>query len=412
MIEIRSAPDRLTGSISLPASKSIYNRVLIIRALGELDFTIQNTPEAEDSRNLLENLSNIREGGAEQTIDVGPAGTNMRFLTALHAVKKGEYILKGSERMHQRPIGILADALRKLGANIEYLGDEGFPPLRVKNAQLQGGRVKVASGVSSQYVSALMMIGPVLPGGLELYLAGEPVSKPYIQMTRKIMESCGATVEWRRERIKIAPTGYRRSDDFVVEADWSAASYWYAMAAMAKESDLFLSGILRESVQGDAILWQWLKEFGIHSQWQQGGVSICREGAPSVDVFQKDFKATPDLAQTFIALLAGLQIPGKISGLKTLAIKETNRIDAMKAEMAKFGASLRYENEMLQIPECEVHCPREIIRTYNDHRMAMALATLGALCQPIRIDDGSVVAKSYPGFWNDMKKVGFSVGGQ
>lgn len=407
MIAIQAAPASLTGRISLPVSKSIYNRVLVIRELEGQGFAIQNTPEAEDSGNLLKNISKLRRDRAEQEIDVGPAGTNMRFLTAFLSVKKGNTILKGSERMHKRPIGILVDALRSLGADIEYLGNEGFPPLRIKTSEMQGGKVSIASGVSSQYISALMLIGPVLPKGLELALVGDPVSLPYIRMTRKIMEACGALVEWKGERIKIEPTGYRRTEDFVVEADWSAASYWYAMAALAQKSDLMLDGLHRMSIQGDSVLQEWFINFGVISEWQEDGLHIHKKDIPSMKFFSQDFTGSPDLAQTFIALLAGRGIPASLIGFKTLEIKETNRIEAMTAEMARFGVILQYKKDHLQIPVSKVRCPNEILCTYKDHRMAMALAVLSIVCAPLRIDDEKVVAKSYPRFWEDLESVGF-----
>ncbi|MCF8308825.1 MAG: 3-phosphoshikimate 1-carboxyvinyltransferase [Bacteroidales bacterium] len=410
MIEIQHAPANLRGSITLPASKSISNRVLIIRELSDTRFKIENISTSEDSQNLLKNLELIRARGQKvKEIDVGAAGTNMRFLTAVLAVSNGEYILKGSERMHQRPVKILVEALKKLGAVIEYLENEGYPPLRIKPGSLTGGSLEVPSGVSSQYISALMMIAPVLPRGLHLSLTGQTVSLPYIEMTAQIMESFGARVQWDEERISIAPTGYRRSTDFSVESDWSAASYWYAMAAAAQKSDLILKNFHNKSLQGDAVISDWFGDFGIKTEWQEKGVRIRKAGKPQIREFVKDFTNNPDLAQTFMALLPVLEIPGKLSGLQTLRIKETDRIKAMSGEMARFGIKFRLENEILKISPVKPGYTDEPVQTYQDHRMAMALSLLAYAVTPLKLDNENVVSKSYPDFWNDLQHLGFVI---
>lgn len=410
MIEIQSAPASLKGSISLPASKSISNRVLIIRELCNTRFKIKNISSSQDTWNLLNNLESIHNQDAKvKEIDVGAAGTNMRFLIAFFAVIPGEYILKGTERMHQRPVKILVDALNMLGANIEYLEKKGYPPLRIKPGNIKGGSLEVSSGVSSQFISALMMIAPVIPDGLQLSLSGQVVSLPYIKMTERIMESCGADVQWNGKRVSIPPTGYSRDPAFSVESDWSAASYWYAMAAAAQHPDVLLKNLHNNSLQGDAEVSNWFRDFGINSDWVEDGVRIRKMNKPHLKEFVKDFTNTPDLAQTFIALLPVLEIPGKISGLQTLRIKETDRIEAMTTEMARFGIKLRFVNETLQIPPIKPKYTEESVQTYHDHRMAMALSVLAYAVPVLKLDNENVVSKSYPDFWSDLQQMGFLI---
>ncbi|MCF8232378.1 MAG: 3-phosphoshikimate 1-carboxyvinyltransferase [Bacteroidales bacterium] len=410
MIEIQSAPASLKGSISLPASKSISNRVLIIRELSNTRFKIKNISTSQDTRNLLENMEILHKSDAKvKEIDVGAAGTNMRFLIAFLAATPGEYVLKGTERMHQRPVKILVDALKKLGADIEYLENTGYPPLRINSGNLTGRNLEISSGVSSQYISALMMIAPVIPGGLQLSLSDQTVSLPYIKMTERIMASCGATVQWNGKRISIPPTGYSRNSEFSVESDWSAASYWYAMAAAAQSSDVLLKSLHNNSLQGDAEVSNWFRDFGIKSDWVEEGIRIRKVNEPQLKEFAKDFTNTPDLAQTFIALLPVLEIPGKISGLQTLRIKETDRIEAMTTEMARFGIKLRFVNETLQIPPVKPKYTEESVQTYHDHRMAMALSVLAYAVPVLKLDNENVVSKSYPDFWSDLRQMGFLI---
>jgi len=410
MIKIDSAPEVLQGQFTLPASKSICNRALIIRELSGNSFNIENISESEDSQNLKRNLNSLKQDAlAVQTVDVGPAGTNMRFLTALLSAMEGEYILKGSQRMHQRPVKVLVEALKSLGAEITYLENEGFPPLRIKPGRLRGGKIEIPSHVSSQFISSLMMIGPVLTEGLKLSLAGKTVSSSYIQMTREIMQACGAVVDWEKNGITIQPSGYSRKEDFLVEADWSAASYWYALATASKHSDILLKGLHQKSFQGDAVVRNWFKDFGIKTEWDGEGFRLMKQNQPKLTEFVQDFTNNPDLAQTMIPLLSLLKLTGKLTGLQTLRIKETDRIVAMQSEMAKFGVDLHFENEYLTVPPVWPKFSEKSVKTYKDHRMAMAMVILSYAFSPVKIEDETVVGKSYPRFWDDLQKAGFKM---
>ncbi len=413
MIKINSVPSSLIGEIALPASKSICNRALVIRSLSGNSFDVKNVSAAEDSQNLLKNLELLQENNSKsQIIDVGPAGTNMRFLSSFLAAGQGEYILQGSARMHQRPIDALVDVLKSLGANISYLHKEGYPPLKIKSGAMFGGFVQMPSDVSSQFISSLMMIGPVLSKGLQIELKGEPVSKSYIHMTSSIMEACGANLSWKENMITIEPTGYNRSEDFFVESDWSAASYWYAMAALSPATDLVLDGLHQTSFQGDAILKKWFSELGVKTEWEENRIHLTNTGSRHSGIFVRDFNNNPDLAQTFIPLLSLLKMPGKLSGLRTLRIKETDRIEAMKKEMAGFGVELNYDHkqDVLTVPPVRPKNKEQIVKTYKDHRMAMAMAMLGYAVAPLWIEEETVVGKSYPNYWHDLSKVGFDLG--
>jgi len=410
MLIIRAATTKLQGEVSLPASKSICNRVLVIRSLSGDSFDVKNISTANDSQNLLENLEKLKDKSSKiKKLDVGPAGTNMRFLMSVLVVIDGEYVLQGSERMHQRPVKELVKALRALGADIEYTGEDGFPPLKVKNGDMTGGHVEMNAEVSSQFISSLMMIGPVLPRGLKIKLNGEVVSRPYIDMTARIMKSCGARVSWQENLVTIEPGGYHREEDFFVEADWSAASYWYAMASLSSSSNLVLNGLQHESLQGDSVLKDWFREFGIVTEFSDNQARILKKSNPAIKAFEKDLKNNPDLAQTFIVLLSALEVKGRLSGLETLRIKETDRIEAMKIEMAKFGVELFTENDVVTIPAVRPAFSDTRIETWHDHRMAMAMSLLSYRITPLYIEDEGVVAKSYPGFWDDLKTLGFQI---
>lgn len=399
----------LSGSVDLPASKSICNRVLIIRALTANPFLIENISTAEDSQNLHNNLERFRQDKKSQlTLDVGPAGTNMRFLTAFLATKPGLYILKGTERMHQRPLKPLVNALKQLGAEIEYLEKEGYPPLRIHGKELTGGKVRLPADVSSQFVSALMMIGPHLGKGLVIKLEGDPVSYSYIHMTAGIMKQCGADVNLHGTEVKIAPVPYYRENSFAVESDWSAASYWYGMLALAGEGGISLPGLGKESLQGDSILGEWMEPFGIRTVFNEEGACLTKVKSEPF-AFSKDFTLAPDLAQTFITLLAAKGYEGKLTGLKTLRIKETDRLKAMKAELLKCGIVLDISTGSASLKPQKLKKPTVPVQTYHDHRMAMAFAMLALKTGTIEIQHPEVVGKSYPTFWKELEKAGMEL---
>ena len=411
MISLRFDKDAIKGKISLAGSKSISNRVLIIRALCEDDFEIHKLANANDTELLGQLL-----GTEEDVRDAGPAGTTFRFLTAYLSLQKGTQILTGSERMKQRPIGVLVDAMRHLGARIEYVEKEGYPPLKIYESSDIGqqDQLTIPANTSSQYISALLMIAPVLPNGLELTLDGEIVSLPYIQMTLNTMEYFGVQHQWNGNTITVKPQQYQ-AKPFTVEADWSAASYYYAMAVFAEEVDLQLDGLFENSVQGDSVLAEMMQEFGIQTTFNETGVHLSKKQV-SQEVFEWDFIQCPDLAQTLAVICAGAGVNGLFTGLKTLKIKETDRIKALQNELGKVNAWFNLlpdhitkdtkEHYLLEGKASWDETP--VFPTYEDHRMAMAFAPLAMLGE-IKIEEPNVVIKSYPDFWSDLEQLGFVV---
>lgn len=395
----------LKTSVTLPASKSISNRVLILNALGYGEDMIQNLAECDDTNVLVKALNSN-----DNAFDIGAAGTSMRFLTAFLSKIVGEWTITGSERMKNRPIRILVDALNSLGARIEYIEKEGYPPLRIFGSALQGGEISLAGDVSSQYISALLMIAPLMEKGLTLHLEGKIISRPYILLTLGLMKQFGVESEWNEQTIRIAPQIYTPVP-FTVESDWSAASYWYEIGALLKGSEIGLRGLFRDSLQGDAAGAKLFTQLGIKTTYTKEGV-LLKSNGESCRKLVYDFVNEPDLAQTFVVTCIALQIPFRFTGLQSLKIKETDRIEALKAEMRKLGYMLTdSHNSILEWNgercEAEVH---PVIATYEDHRMAMAFAPL-SLVRPegIAIADPEVVTKSYPCFWEDMKAAGFSI---
>ncbi len=402
-----SKPDKtLRGSIVLPGSKSVANRALIIHALSYSPYPIENLSESDDTR-VMEQVFNSNTN----VFDIGHAGTAMRFLTAFLAQIVGEWTITGSDRMKQRPIGILVDALNKLGARIEYLENEGFPPLKIFGSHLKGCVLELDGSVSSQYISALLMVAPTMEGGLTLRLKNKITSRPYIEMTLKLMEQFGVKHVWKGNEIRIAEQSYK-ARPFSVEADWSGASYWYEMAVMADELDLELIGLTTESLQGDAQIAKWFEQLGIDTVATETGSRLVKNGKLLPKNLNLNFIENPDVAQTFAVLCVMKQIPFHFTGLETLKIKETNRIAALQDELAKFGAQITepvhgelkwdgtFSLEKQATPEIE---------TYHDHRMALAFAPACQVFGPVAILDPMVVTKSYPGYWEDLKKVGFEV---
>lgn len=392
-------------SVQLPASKSICNRALILNALSYSPYEIQNLSDCDDTDVMVKALNSN-----DSHFDVKAAGTAMRFLTAFLSKVVGEWTITGTERMKNRPICILVDALNAVGAKIEYLEKEGFPPLRIMGSALQGGEISLDGGVSSQYISALLMIAPLMEKGLTLHLQGKVISKPYIHLTLQLMKQYGVESEWVGSTIKVAPQSYRPLP-YTVESDWSAASYWYEMMALSQQAEIELKGLFKESLQGDAAGAKLFAQLGVATDYKAGGVVLRKNG----NVCQKliyDFVNEPDLAQTFVTTCAFMNIPFRFTGLQSLKIKETDRIEALKCELRKLGYVLTDTNGSIlewngERCEPEAH---PVITTYEDHRMAMAFAPASLVRKEgIEIAHPEVVSKSYPHFWENLESAGFVV---
>ncbi len=405
----------IQGEITLDGSKSISNRVLLIKALCENDFEIKNISTSKDTTTLQKLLAQVATG---QTFDAGAAGTTYRFMTAYLSTQSGTQVLTGSARMKQRPIGILVDALRQLGAKIDYLENEAYPPLQIGEATNfgQNNHIQIAANTSSQYISALLMLAPTLPKGLDLELTGKIVSRSYIEMTLQTMAYFGIEHTWNEQTISIKPQPYQ-AKDFTVEADWSAASYYYAMAAFADQDlNLKLNGLYENSLQGDAIIAEMMEKFGVKTIFKEDFIYIKKSGEKRSPMFEWDFLLCPDIAQTMAVVCAGTGVQGLFTGLETLKIKETDRIQALQNELqklqvflsklpAKFSKRSQKDYYML---EGKALLDEPQFPTYEDHRMAMAFAPL-AMLGDIKIEEPKVVGKSYPAFWEDIQKLGFEV---
>lgn len=401
------APERLRGTVLLPASKSISNRALILHGLsgGNMD-EIDNLSDCDDTQVMIRAF---REQPG--VVDIMAAGTAMRFLTAYLSVTPGERVITGTKRMRQRPIAVLVDALRSLGASIEYVEKEGFPPLRITGKRLKGGVIELPGNVSSQYISALLMVAPMWTEGLIIQLTGEVISRPYIELTIQLMREFGAGVGWNTDTcLQVAPTRYHPVR-YSVESDWSAASYCYEMLALSRgDGELFLPRLHADSFQGDCKVAALFEKLGVYTSYEPEGVRLTKTGAVT-KCMEYDFVNQPDLAQTFVVTCALLNIPFRFTGLQSLKIKETDRIVALRCEMEKLGYSIGEENDSVLYWNGE-RCPAHLedaIATYQDHRMAMAFAPAVLRLPFIQIENPSVVSKSYPAYWKELGKLGFRI---
>ena len=400
-----SAPENINTNILLPSSKSICNRALIIKALSKHDGKIENLSECDDTFVMVRALSEMTD-----TIDIMAAGTAMRFLTAYLSVTEGEHIITGTERMRQRPIKILVDALRSLGADIEYTEKEGFPPLKIRGKELSGNVISLPGDISSQYISALMMIGPTLKNGLTLNLTGNIVSKPYINLTIQIMKEFGANAVWADEHTICISNDSYKPTPYYVESDWSAASYWYEMTALSDNARVELPGLFEKSFQGDSKVAELFEQLGVTTEYGDKNVVLTKSGKVT-DRMEYDFVNQPDLAQTFVVTCCMMGIPFRFSGLQSLKIKETDRMAALINEMKKLGYVISESDGSVLSWDGE-RCEADInpaIDTYEDHRMAMAFAPAALKLKNIRINNPQVVSKSYPGYWKDLTKAGFNI---
>ena len=407
-----TAPQRLDTTVDLPASKSISNRALIIHALSGGDTLPQNISDCDDTEVIVSALQDMPE-----EINIKAAGTAMRFMTAYLSLTPGTHVLTGTERMKHRPIGTLVDALRQLGADIEYMGEQGFPPLRITGKPLPGGELDMAGCISSQYISAMLIIGPLMEKGLRLHLTSDIISRPYIDLTLWMMGEFGADAKWvSADTIVVEPKPYKTRDYFI-ENDWSAASYWYEMVALSDDPDatVRLTGLTDCSKQGDSVTRYIFSLLGVKTKFEtrkQGvpqTVTLKRNGR-CVPKLEYDFVNSPDLAQTFVVTCLAKEIPFHFTGLATLKIKETDRIEALKREARKLGYVIesRNDSELLWNGErCEPS--DEGIDTYEDHRMALAFAPFALKRPGLGINNPQVVSKSYPKFWEDLKAAGFEV---
>lgn len=388
-----------SAEIPLEASKSESNRALIINAISGNKSTLYNLSNARDTQTMLRLLASD-----EETLDVLDAGTTMRFLTAYSILDDKPRIMTGTERMQQRPIHILVKSLKQIGAKIKFLNKEGYPPHKIKPLEKQkSNHISIKGDVSSQFISALLMIAPALPEGLSLKLKGKVGSKPYIQMTLDMMKLFGVKAHWTNNTIEIAPQQYKEYP-YVVESDWSGASYWYSFVALADEAKIKLLGLRQKSLQGDIAIVHIMNQLGVMSTFEDDGVVLQK--IPHQKEFEYDFSDCPDLAQT-VAVVCGVKgIHCKMTGLESLKIKETDRIKALKRELKKFKIKLKEAEEGVYEIKSKFEPSKEVIEveTYEDHRMAMAFAPM-LTHQSIKINDPSVVNKSYPSFWEHVELV-------
>lgn len=408
---IIQAPQQLNSTIKLPASKSICNRALVIHAMAGCTFPLNNLSDCDDTEVIVNALKDMPD-----TINIKAAGTAMRFMTAYLASTPGIHTITGTERMKNRPIAVLVDALKRLGADIEYVEKEGYPPLRIQGKALEGGRLEVVGNISSQYISALLMIGPILKKGLELKLTGDIASRPYIDLTLCTMRQFGAEAKWTDiDTITVAPKPYIPIASYTIESDWSASSYWYEIMALHgnPESQIQLEGLTDNTKQGDSVVKYIFSLLGVKSDFaNRDSISPLKLKAhrctlPRLDY---DFTGSPDLAQTIVVACCAMGVKFRFTGLATLKIKETDRIEALKCELKKVGYVIHDENDNTLYWDGET-CEASLapIDTYEDHRMAMAFAPLAFKFPQLQINHPEVVTKSYPHFWEDLKAVGFSI---
>ena len=392
----------IVKDIFISGSKSESNRMLVLQKLFR-EINIHNLSDSDDTHHLQDALSS-----QDVEINVGHAGTAMRFLTAFFAIQqKRTTILSGSERMHQRPIKVLVEALRALGAEIYYLENEGFPPLKIIGKQLAKEQVKINGNISSQYISALLLIAASLPNGLRIELIGEITSIPYINMTLSLLNQIGITTSFKDQIIQVYPFEEAKKHTLEVESDWSSASYFYSIAALSSiGSEIRLSSYKKESLQGDAILANIYKSFGVETVYETNSIILRKTKEPNKEHLSIDLNKAPDIAQTIAVTCYGLGVSCELLGLHTLKIKETDRLEALHSELTKLGANISVTSNSLYLKSRSEIVADVSIETYNDHRMAMAFAPLGMKI-PLEILDADVVTKSYRNFWKDLQKIGF-----
>ncbi|HET8828180.1 MAG TPA: 3-phosphoshikimate 1-carboxyvinyltransferase [Pelobium sp.] len=407
---VKKANLKVEETIELTGSKSESNRALVLAALSEGKVNIKNLSSAADTV-TLDNIINQQIKNNSAVVNVGPAGTAMRFLTAYLSLRGQKVEITGTERMKQRPIGILVDALRTLGADISYKEVDGFPPVLVNGAfHQQTKHIAIRGDISSQFLTALLLIGSSLPEGLDLEILDELTSRPYLEMTLTMLQQCGIEHSWIDHTISISPQDFSETT-LIIEPDWSAASYWYSVAALSDQSIIHLPNLKKNSLQGDSAIAEIMTLFGVNTFYNEDGI-VIEKVATEIKPQLLDFKKCPDLAQTVIVVAAALGKEFSFTGLETLKIKETDRIFALQTELAKIGVKLIETQANIYQLNCEgLHIPKKLtVATYEDHRMAMAFAPLAIVIDEVLVEEAMVVEKSYPHFWEDFEKIGFSVG--
>ncbi|WP_185866216.1 3-phosphoshikimate 1-carboxyvinyltransferase [Blattabacterium cuenoti] len=408
-IKIYKEKSSLFGSISITGSKSVSNRLLILKAIYKDDIQIENISNSEDTEVLKKSLNST-----SNILDIHHAGTAMRFLTSYFAIQEGkEIVLTGSNRMKERPISVLVEALRELGSEIYYLEKKGYPPIKILGKKILGGKIDIDAKISSQYISSLMLISSQFEKGLEIYLKGNITSIPYIKMTFDLLTLSGVKTSWKEKVIHIYPKKYEGKKYFYIESDWSSASYYYSMVAISRKSHITLSSYSNESLQGDRkVASIYDKNFGVSTVFEKNAITLNKKfNFFSQKFIELNLNKTPDIAQTIVVTCAALGIKCSLKGLETLKIKETDRLKALKEELLKFGVITKITDSCLEITDFFSKKINSFVRikTYQDHRMAMSFSPFGLCSSFLQIEDPNVVEKSYPNFWKDLKFLGFSI---
>lgn len=400
---LQTTHSNLQAQIAVTGSKSETNRLLLLKALFPA-ITLANTSNSDDSEVMEKALI-----GKEEIVDIHHAGTAMRFLTAFFAVNEGrEVVLTGSQRMTERPIKVLVEALEQLGAVISYEKEVGYPPIRIKGQKITSSKVNIPANVSSQYISALMLVAPKLENGIEINLVGEITSVPYIKMTLALLNDLDIKTSFEGNVIKVFPKATVEPKEMTVESDWSSASYFFSLVALSETASITLSSYKETSLQGDSALVEIYKQMGVDSRFENNSLTLTKDINFRPETLNLELNNTPDIAQTIVVTCLGLGIGCHLTGLHTLKIKETDRLEALRIELTKLGANISVTNDSLTLIASNTINPNIKIATYNDHRMAMAFAPL-ALKVPIIIENAEVVSKSYPDFWEDLKSLGFNI---
>ncbi len=408
MIQIIAPRFPINCSINLSGSKSLSNRLLLLKEILDLKIDLKNLSDSKDTTLLLKALRQIKEA-KNKNINILDAGTDMRFLTALLAIKKGTWTITGSDRMKKRPIGELVAALKSLGAEIKFLEKENYPPLEIKGKIILGGALKIDASQSSQFISALLLISPKLKNGLVLTLKNRIVSSPYIEMTAALLKKFNVPISKLKNTYTVNSSIKSKQIKVIkIESDWSSASYWYSICALSKNAKIELNFLNKKSLQSDSILPELYKILGVETKYKKNSIIISRKKLETKSI-NYNFINCPDIAQTFAVTCFGLDICAKLNGLSTLKFKESDRIIALKTELEKMGAKLVITNNSIELKKSKAIQFEGVIETYNDHRMAMSFSPLALVYNSIKIANPEVVSKSYPRFWKDLKSVGFSV---